>query len=148
MPFAALPMLEWDDHTFVESNTIARFVARKIAPDLLGTTDEEKAWADMASDYTQDFYVDWVALSLKWEAGDKEKYEQELVEKLLPQFFTNIEKVFLRDGKIFVAGDKVRSKVSFTIKNESEFNHILAYLGRSKSFCGPGIRMHSNFSLF
>jgi len=85
-------------------------VARQAAPLLLGVTLEEQAWSDMAVAYAQDILVGMDPRFEKWAGGQKESVEKESVEVWLPSFCKKIETVFLKNGKKFVAGDRVSKK--------------------------------------
>jgi len=108
-PMGVLPMLEWDGELLIQSNSIARFLAKHLTPNLLGTTYLEQARTDMAADCIQDFYANYDALHHKWMAGNKEEHEREMVDNLIPTFLSKFEKFFFKDGRNFVAGDKVNT---------------------------------------
>jgi len=108
LPFQAVPVLEWDGLQLAQSTAIANFVAKQAAPLLLGVTLEEQAWSDMAVAYTQDIFVGVDPRYFKWLDGIKEPVEKEAIETWLPNVCKKIDTVFLKDGKRFVAGDRVR----------------------------------------
>jgi glutathione S-transferase len=107
LPFQAVPLLEWDGLQLAQSTAIANFVARQAAPLLLGMTLEEQAWSDMAVAYAQDIFVGIPPRYIKIMDGKKEEVQKEMVESWLPSIGKKIEAIFLKDGKSFVAGDKV-----------------------------------------
>jgi len=104
-----MPILEWDGFKMAQSTAICNFVARKVAPHMLGETLEEQAWSDMAVAYAQDHFCGFAPRYYKWLESEKDPIEKEAVETWLPNFCQKLENFFLGKGKKFVAGDKVRN---------------------------------------
>jgi len=136
-PFGKLPLLEWNGVRLPQSLACTRFLALKLAPELLGKDDWEEVWCNIAADYLQDFYIDDDGQSSNWFTKHEETVMTLL--KRTEEYFTNIEKVFLSNGKKYLVSDRVSLFLLFVIS----LNAFLADLGRFVHLCEPWAHVQS-----
>jgi len=104
-PFGQLPILEVDGVKLGQSNTIARFLARRF--NLAGKTDVEQARADMLVDCYEDTSKPGMAYVFEKDEEKKAAAKKKFIEEQLPASLALLEKL-LKDnngGDGYFVGD-------------------------------------------
>jgi len=88
-----------------QSLACTRFLASKLAPELLGQNEWEELWCNIAADYLQDFYVEGDTHVADW-FTQHEKWVKDVLQHA-ETYFRNLEDVFLSKGKRYLVSDTV-----------------------------------------
>ncbi|VDL66232.1 unnamed protein product, partial [Nippostrongylus brasiliensis] len=107
-PFGLLPVLEVDGKQLSQSNTIARYLARKFG--YAGKTPFEEALVDSIADQYNDFFVEilpYFLTILGFRPGDEKTLAKELVLPAREKFFTHMTKWLKNSKSGFLVGDSV-----------------------------------------
>jgi glutathione S-transferase len=88
-PFGQVPMLEVDGVKFCQSNSIARYLARKFH--LAGKTDEDQARADMIVDCFEDTLKPLFTFFFESDETRKETLKKKALEEQLPTSLAGLE---------------------------------------------------------
>jgi len=104
-PFGQLPILEVDGVKLSQSNTIARFLARRFK--LAGKTDLEQARADMLADCYEDTLKPTMAYFFEKDEEKKAAAKKKFLEEQLPASLTLLEKLLKENngGDGYLVGD-------------------------------------------
>jgi glutathione S-transferase len=95
-PFGQVPVLEVDGVKLGQSNTIARFLARKF--NLAGKTEIEQARVDMIVDCFEDTLKPAVTIYFEKDEAKKAELRKKFLEEQLPVSLDNLEKL-LKENK-------------------------------------------------
>jgi len=95
-PWGGVPILEVDGKQLAQSNTMARYLARKFK--LNGSGDWEEALNDSALDATEDIFS-CVSKVMKSAPAVKEEETRKLREEVLPKSFAAFEKYISQNGQ-------------------------------------------------
>jgi glutathione S-transferase len=115
-PFGQLPILEADGVTLCQSNTCARYVARKLH--LAGKTDEDQARADMIVDCFEDIAKPIMAFFFEKDEAKKAELKKKYLEEQLPSFLTMLETLLKANqggDKYFVGNELTWADLSFLV---------------------------------
>lgn len=106
-PFGQLPLLEVEGVTLCQSQTIARFLARKF--DLVGKTDLEQARSDMIVDCFGDVSKPMMKIMMESDEAKKAELKKKFLEEELPKSLAAVEKLLEgnKGGDGFFVGDAV-----------------------------------------
>jgi len=99
-PFGQLPMLEVDGVKLCQSNSCARFLARKF--NLAGKTELEQAQADMFVDCVEDSIKPFIFIFTEKDETKKAELKKKYADEQLPGYLTNLEAML----KANQSGDK------------------------------------------
>jgi len=104
-PFGQVPMLEVDGVKLCQSNSMARFLARRF--NLAGKTDLDQARADMIMDCYEDTIKPLFAFFFEKDEAKKEEAKKKFVEEQLPVSLDGLEKLLKENkgGDGFFVGD-------------------------------------------
>jgi len=115
-----LPILNWDNVELVQSNAIARFVAKKVG--LAGNTEEEFVYADMMLEHTVDFIKEIIKVRFDKDAAAKQSKAEEFLTKFVPNWLSGAEKMLKARGGKYYSGNQL----SF---GDLAAAHVLYWLG-------------------
>jgi glutathione S-transferase len=106
-PFGQLPILEVDGIMLCQSNTVARFVARRVK--LAGKTDLEEARADMIIDCVEDTIKPMVGFIMEKDETKKAELKNKYMTEQLPVFLDDLEKLLKanKGGDGYIVGDSL-----------------------------------------
>jgi len=113
-PFGQLPMLEADGVKLCQSNTCARFLARKF--NLAGKNDLEQAQADMIVDCLEDSAKPILQFAFEKDEAKKAEMKKKFVDETLPNYFTLLEGLLKSNqggDKFFVGSDMTWADIAF-----------------------------------
>jgi len=104
-PFGQVPMLEVDGVKLCQSNSMARFLARRF--NLAGKTDLDQARADMVMDCYEDTIKPLFTFFFEQDEAKKEAAKKKFVEEQLPGSLDGLEKLLKENkgGDGFFVGD-------------------------------------------
>jgi len=108
MPYGTLPLLEFGDIVMFQSLATYRFLAKQVVPELYPETNLEQLHCDTAADCLQDFYLRLDAALGEPIKKERELWVNKILNNMIPDFYNLLENQFLRDGRKFLAGDKVK----------------------------------------
>jgi glutathione S-transferase len=106
-PFGQVPILKVDGVQLCQSNSCARFVARRLK--LAGKTDLEQAQADMIVDCLEDSIKPILTFFFEKDETKKAEGKKKYNDEQLPSFLTLLEKLLTSNhgGDKFFAGDEL-----------------------------------------
>jgi len=104
-PWGSVPYLEVDGKQLAQSNTIARFLARKHG--LAGSNEWEQALIESALDSTEDIFTH-VSRVFRADASKKDEEAKKLREEELPKILANFDKYASKNGHNgYLVGNKL-----------------------------------------
>lgn len=115
-PFGQLPVLEVDGVKLCQSNTCARFLARKF--NLAGKTEIDQAQADMIVDCLEDSIKPILSFFHEKDETRKAESKKKYLEEQLPAFLTLLEALLKSNhggDKFFVGTELTWADLAFTI---------------------------------
>lgn len=105
--FGQLPLLEINDNgkitTLAQSNTIARYLARKF--NLAGKDEIQRAKAEMILDHFSDLQTQFRLAFFESDEQEKEKKIKVFSEEKIPEFLAPVEKILKEQGTTHLAGN-------------------------------------------
>jgi glutathione S-transferase len=103
--YGQLPVLEVGGKRLAQSNSIARYLARKF--ELAGADEWEAAKIDELVDVLVDIRSEWRKFFMEQDAAKKEIIKQEFISAIVPKYFSKIEAAKERNGGQFLVGQKL-----------------------------------------
>jgi glutathione S-transferase len=113
-PFGQIPILEVDGVKLCQSNSCARFVARKLG--LAGKDELEQAKADMIVDCLEDCIKPILTFFFEKDEAKKAEGKKKYNDEQLPAFLTSLEKLLVGNNggdKFFVGNELTWADLSF-----------------------------------
>jgi len=114
LPFGQLPVLEVDGVKLGQSNSCARYLARKF--NLAGKTELEQAKVDMIVDCFEDTGKPLMNIFLEKDETKKAELKKKYGDEQLPPFLTLLEKLLTANhggDKFFVGGELTWADIQF-----------------------------------
>jgi len=100
-----LPILNWDGLELVQSNAIARFIAKKVG--LAGSTEEDFVHADMILEHCVDYLNAMIKMRFEKDAAAKQTLAETFLTKTLPNWLAGAEKMLKARGGKWYAGNQL-----------------------------------------
>jgi len=104
MKFGQMPVLNWDELEIYQSNTIVRFIAKKVG--LVGKTQEDFFMADMVLEHTGDFFNYLPKLRFPESAAAQQATVDKFM-KFLPGWLRGAETLLEERGGAFYAANQL-----------------------------------------
>jgi len=104
-PWGQLPVLQVGDKTLSQSNTIARYLAKKY--DLRGDDDWEAAKMDEYADALTDFRGEWRKHFTEQDETKKAELKKNFDEVVVPKYLSKFDKIVADNGGQFLVGKRV-----------------------------------------
>jgi len=100
-----VPVLNWDGLELVQSNAIARFVAKKVG--LAGSTEEDFVHADMILEHCVDYIKENLKIRFEKDPAMKQKSAETFLSKFVPNWLAGAEKMIKARGGKWYAGNQL-----------------------------------------
>jgi len=113
-PFGQVPVLQVDDVKLCQSNTCARYLARKY--NLAGKTELDQAQADMIVDCMEDSIKPILGFFMEKDEAKKAEAKKKYADEQLPGYLTHLEAILKANhggDKFFVGSERTWADLAF-----------------------------------
>jgi len=137
-PWGQMPILEVDGAVLAQTNTIARYLAKKHG--LAGETDFDQAKCDEYLDAQSDLLQEASKWFRESDEGKKAELRITLRDEVIPRFFSKFDAIIKKNGNGLLVGKKITFVDIFSANMVGQFSGFMADLDMNKF---PELKKHS-----